>query len=216
MKTHVEIEPHQPRSWVRTESPANGHGYIFILRARHVFLWLWLLLPHNLSSLDLARGCRVDPCGESWGHFPSVLCPFLFPKTPRAPHSWLLCQGPASSVFPSSAGRPFFDLPCLVVFEDGRCGKGAGRRSKIRSQSSSVDHRDVRSRRQCSSRWPPVTLHWGLMMGGRARPGHDGIIARSAVPTSALRVSTKSLKRASRPPSAPALLCPFSKEKLLA
>lgn len=138
-------------------------------------------------------------------------------KDSLAPHSRLLCQGPASFVFPSSAGScSFLDLPCLVVFEDGCRGKGAGRKSKIRTQSSSVSHRDGQSRRQCTSGWPPVTLHWGLTMGGRARPGHNGIVARSTVPTSALRVSTKSLKRASRPPSAPTLLCPFSKEKLLA
>ena len=71
-------------------------------------------------------------------------------KDSLAPHSGLLCQGPASSVFPSSAGSRSF-LPCLVVFEDGCCGKGAGRRSKIRTQSSSLSHRDAQSRRQCTS-----------------------------------------------------------------
>lgn len=55
MKTHMEIEPHQPGSLVRTESPANGHGYICILKARHIFLWLWLYCsityPNPLSFL---------------------------------------------------------------------------------------------------------------------------------------------------------------------
>lgn len=170
-----------------------------------------VVIATQLILTRLSQRLQSRPEESLGGIFHQSCVPFCFQRLPMLPTPdssakvllplTFLAQLVAGSFFWSSM---FGGLWRWMLWK--RCWK---KEQKLSLSLSSVDHRDVWSRRQCSSRWPHVTLHWGLMMGGRARPGHDGIVARSAVPTSALRVSTKSLKRASRPPSAPALLCPF-------
>lgn len=204
MKTHVEIEPPSARVLGEDRVPCQWAWIHLHPKSKTRVSVVVVVIATQLILTRLSQRLQSRPLKESLGGISISPVSLSVSKTLCSPLPRLLCQGPASSDFPSSAGsHSFFDLPCLVVFEDGCCGKGAGRRAKLSLSLPLSIPEDVWSGRQCSSRWPHVTLHWGLMMGGRARPGHDGIVARSAVPTSALRVSTKSLKKSFQAPLSP-------------